>query len=118
MHEGPQSIRNGYNERSAIPLAPGMVTSNEPGYYEPGQYGIRIENLVLCVEAETTAYGRFLSFETLSLFPIDLKLVEVALLTLTEIQWLDNYHTMVLERLGPLLNADELEWLAARCKAC
>ena len=118
VHEGPQSIRNGYNERSAIPLAPGMVTSNEPGYYEPGQYGIRIENLVLCVEAETTAYGRFLSFETLSLFPIDLKLVEVALLTLTEIQWLDNYHTMVLERLGPLLNADELEWLAARCKAC
>jgi len=116
VHEGPQSIRHGHNERSANPMVAGMVTSNEPGYYKTGQYGIRIENLMLCTIEDQTSYGTFLGFETLTLFPIDLELVSSELLTEAERSWLNSYHRKVLEALSPMLNAEEGKWLAYRCR--
>ena len=111
VHEGPQRIsRMG----SAAALAPGMVVSNEPGYYETGAYGIRIENLVAVTEADD-ADGGFLGFETLTLAPIDRALVEPAMLTADERAWLDAYHARVAETLAPLLADDKatLAWLRA-----
>lgn len=110
VHEGPQSIR--LNDTLA-PLTPGMITSNEPGLYREGEYGIRCENLVLTVDAFTTDFGHFLKFETLTLFPFDLKLFDTAIMTEEEIAWVNSYHVMVCERLLPHLNADEQEWLVA-----
>ena len=116
VHEGPQSITpNVKSTGGKAPLVPGMVTSNEPGFYRTDHYGIRIENLVLCVEGQTTPYGRFLRFEDLTLFPMDRRLIDVALLTATELDWLNDYHAVVLERLSPHLEADELEWLQQQC---
>lgn len=112
VHEGPQRIsRLG----SAAALAPGMVVSNEPGYYKTGAYGIRIENLVAVTgadEAEGGA-GDFLGFETLTLAPIDRALVDPAMLTQAERAWLDAYHARVAETLAPLLadDAATLAWL-------
>jgi Xaa-Pro aminopeptidase len=115
VHEGPQGIAGTLTGRSAVRLEAGMLTSNEPGYYETGAYGIRIENLVLCVELEQTSYGRFLGFETLSLFPIDTTLVDRALLTSAERDWLNAYHLRVLETLSPLLTLEEQEELTELC---
>ena len=111
VHEGPQRIsRMG----SAAALAPGMVISNEPGYYKTGAYGIRIENLVAVTEADD-ANGGFLGFETLTLAPIDRALVEPAMLTADERAWLDAYHARVAETLAPLLadHTATLAWLRA-----
>ena len=111
VHEGPQRIsRMG----SAAALAPGMVVSNEPGYYKTGAYGIRIENLVAVTEADD-ANGGFSGFETLTLAPIDRALVDPAMLTAAERTWLDAYHARVAETLTPLLadDADALAWLRA-----
>lgn len=108
VHEGPQNIRL---EENPVTLVPGMITSNEPGVYRQGQYGIRIENLVLTQKEQETEFGPFYSFETLSLCPIDLNLVEKELLTAEESAWLDNYHRMVYERLSPRLKEEEKEWL-------
>ena len=111
VHEGPQRIsRMG----SAAALAPGMVVSNEPGYYRTGAYGIRIENLVAVKEADD-ANGGFLGFETLTLAPIDRALIDPAMLTADERAWLDAYHARVAETLSPLLadDADALAWLRA-----
>ena len=111
VHEGPQRIsRMG----SAAALAPGMVVSNEPGYYKTGAYGIRIENLVAVTEADD-AVGGFLGFETLTLAPIDRALIDPALLTADERAWLDSYHVRVADTLSPLLadDADALAWLRA-----
>ena len=111
VHEGPQRIsRLG----SAAALAPGMVVSNEPGYYETGAYGIRIENLVAVALADDDDDG-FLGFETLTLAPIDRALIEPAMLTEGERAWLDGYHARVAETLAPLLAGDEatLAWLRA-----
>jgi Xaa-Pro aminopeptidase len=115
VHEGPQSIRHGHSERSQIALEPGMLTSNEPGFYQEGAYGIRIENLILCVEVDQTTYGTFLGFETLSLFPIDLGLVAGNLLSADERNWLNSYHAQVFESLSPLLEPAEKAWLAGKC---
>ena len=107
VHEGPQRIsRMG----SAAALAPGMVVSNEPGYYRTGAYGIRIENLVAVTEA---ADDSFLDFETLTLAPIDRALIDPAMLTADERAWLDGYHARVAETLAPLLadDAATLAWL-------
>ena len=111
VHEGPQSIR--LNDTMA-PLLPGMITSNEPGLYREGEYGIRCENLVLTTDAFTTDFGHFLKFETLTLFPFDIKLFETAIMTDEEIDWVNKYHAMVCERLLPHLNAEEQEWLIAK----
>jgi len=109
VHEGPQSIR----PRSAVhvPFAAGMITSNEPGFYPAGKYGIRIENLILCNKREESADGNFLEFETISLFPIDRKLIDAELLNKDELNWINNYHTKVYEELSPYLNKEEQLWL-------
>lgn len=108
VHEGPQSIR--LNDTMA-PMTPGMITSNEPGLYREGEYGIRCENLVLTTDAFTTDFGRFYKFETLTLFPFDLTLFDTAIMTDQEIDWVNAYHSMVCERLMPHLDAAAQEWL-------
>lgn len=113
VHEGPQSIR--LNDTLA-PMTPGMITSNEPGLYREGEYGIRCENLVLTTEAFTTDFGRFYRFETLTLFPFDLSLFDTNLMTDAEIDWVNNYHATVCERLLPQLDAKAQEWLVARTR--
>ena len=104
VHEGPARI----SKSSDIPLQPNMVLSNEPGYYKEGEYGIRIENLVVVVESK---YKGFLEFEALTLAPIDPKLIELSMLTCEEIEWLDSYNTKVLNEISPHLNSDEKVWL-------
>lgn len=113
-HEGPQSIRMQINE---TPLALGMVTSNEPGIYKTGEYGIRTENLILCVPAcQSEEWGEFYKFETLTLFPYDTTLIDMDMLTREEVKQINAYHAMVVERLSPMLNADERLWLKEKCK--
>lgn len=117
VHEGPQRIAaNAAAPGCQLPLQPGMLTSNEPGLYIEGAYGIRLENLILCVERANNAFGQFLSFETLTLFPFDRKLIDVSLLTAAEMQWLDDYHQRVLEALSPMLTEAEQHWLAEQCR--
>lgn len=101
VHEGPIGIRQEYNENIIVP---GHVTSNEPGFYREGLYGIRTENMMVCVEKEETEFGRFLGFETLTLCPIDTNLIQLDLLTADEKNWLNNYHANVNEELKPLLS--------------
>ena len=108
VHEGPQSIRLNENP---TPLMPGMITSNEPGVYREGEYGIRCENLVLTIPAFKTEFGEFLKFETLTLFPFDLNLFDTSIMSDEEIAWVNNYHDMVRERLTPHLNAEQAAWL-------
>lgn len=108
VHEGPQSIR--LNDVPAT-LRPGMLTSNEPGLYRTDCHGIRCENLVLCVDAFTTEFGRFFRFETMTLFPFDRSLFDIAIMTPQEIEWVDGYHAEVLRRLLPYLNEEQTEWL-------
>ena len=111
VHEGPQSIRLNYVN---VPLAPGMITSNEPGVYVEGIHGIRCENLTLCVPAMTTELGRFLRFETLTLFPFDRKLFDTTLMTDDEIAWVNAYHARVAsELMSALENEPQRMWLAA-----
>jgi Xaa-Pro aminopeptidase len=110
VHEGPQRISKAPNGQG---LLPGMIVSNEPGYYKTGAYGIRIENLVLVQPADGTAEREMLGFETLTLAPIDRSLVEPSLLDKDEIAWLDAYHTRVRETLTPLVDPDTARWLAA-----
>lgn len=111
VHEGPQSIR--LNENPAL-LMPGMITSNEPGVYREGEYGIRCENLVLTVPAFKTDFGTFLKFETLTLFPFDLNLFDTSIMSDEEIAWVNEYHDMVRTRLTPHLNAEQAAWLEAK----
>jgi Xaa-Pro aminopeptidase len=111
VHEGPARI----SKLGAAALKRGMILSNEPGYYKAGAYGIRIENLVLVVEAAAPAGAEkpLNRFETLTLAPIDRRLVIAELLTPEEAAWLDRYHARVGETLAPLLDADTRAWLAA-----
>lgn len=112
-HEGPQSIRMQHNP---IELAPGMVTSNEPGLYRTGLYGIRIENLVLTVDTGVeNDFGRFLQFEPLTLMPYDRRLMDMDLLTRFEVEQINEYHRMVFDRLSPRLEGDDLAWLERAC---
>ena len=101
VHEGPMAIRLEYNENM---IMPGNVLSNEPAFYREGKYGLRTENMMVCVEREVTEYGRFLGFETLTLCPIDTTLIRVDLLTDKEKNWLNEYHDKVYRELKPLLN--------------
>lgn len=111
VHEGPQSISPGAAAAPNTEMEPGMITSNEPGLYRPGRWGIRIENLVLAVPAETTEFGEFLEFETLTLCPIDTELVDADLLDPRERTWLDAYHATVRLRLEPLVQGAAKDWL-------
>ena len=108
VHEGLQNIRTTDN---GIAIAAGMLTSNEPGIYREGQYGIRIENLVLAQPAQASEFGDFLRFETLTLCPIDSRPIDATLLTADEKNWLNNYHQTVYDQLAPLLSEQEQEWL-------
>ena len=112
VHEGPQSISH---RSTKVALEPGNVQSNEPGYYEPGEFGIRIENLVEVVKDEATAPRDFLRFETLTLCPVEKRLVDPDLLTAGERGWLDAYHARVLETLGPDLDREDRAWLKRAC---
>lgn len=115
VHEGPQSISK---RPIAQPLLPGMICSNEPGYYKTGGYGIRIENLIVVREAQIEgAERKTLEFETVTLAPIDLNLVEPGLLTTDEKTWLNAYHTRVRETLTPLVDPDTAEWLKTATRA-
>jgi Xaa-Pro aminopeptidase len=113
VHEGPQSIR--MDENPTV-LQPGMMISNEPGMYRANEYGIRIENLVQVIPAEKTEFGQFLQFETLTLFPIDTKLIDIQLLSKDERKWLNDYHQRVYNVLSPFLSEKENKWLEDKCK--
>ncbi|GHT64073.1 Xaa-Pro aminopeptidase [Bacteroidia bacterium] len=108
VHEGPQSIRMNYNPAT---LELGMVTSNEPGLYQSDKYGIRIENLILVVPCQSTKFGEFYTFETLTLCPIDLKLIDFSLMSQLEMDWLNQYHQKVYKTLSPFLSESEKIWL-------
>ena len=107
-HEGPHQIRM---EWIPARLQAGLTVTDEPGVYLGGRFGVRIENTLLVVSAEETECGRFLGFETLTLCPIETSPIIKELMTPEEIQWLNDYHTMVYERLSPYLNEDEKAWL-------
>lgn len=111
VHEGPQSIRM---EENSVKLEPGMVTSNEPGVYRAGQYGIRIENLIVVHRESETEFGEFYDFETITLCPIDTSLIIVSMLSMRERMWLNKYHERVYDRLSPYLNEEEKEWLKTK----
>lgn len=117
VHEGPQSISWRATSNPHAVMAAGMITSNEPGLYRPGRWGIRIENLVLAQPYEATEFGEFLHFETLTLCPIDTRCIEVSLLTQEERSWLDAYHLQLRERLSPLVQGAAREWLEQRTQA-
>jgi Xaa-Pro aminopeptidase len=118
VHEGPQRISPAGSSQSGgdEPLRAGMILSNEPGYYKGGEYGIRIENLVLVVaEKIDGAEKEMLGFETLTFAPIDRNLIDIAMLSAEERRWLDSYHAEVLEIIGPQVEGEVLEWLKAAC---
>jgi Xaa-Pro aminopeptidase len=110
VHEGPARI----SKLGTVPLEPGMILSDEPGYYRAGAYGIRIENLVAVTPAEAIPGGErpMLGFETLTLCPIDRRLIVPALLTAAEHRWIDAYHARVRDALAPFLDEQEGAWLA------
>lgn len=114
VHEGPQDIRQNFNSQ---PLLPGMVTSDEPGVYREGLFGIRHENLLLCVEAGSDGFGDWLEFEPLTLCHFDTSILRLDLMTRDEITWLNAYNSMVCETLSPLLPEDVAEWLKAKTMA-
>ena len=119
VHEGPQRISKpgGAFAGTGSPLREGMILSNEPGYYKPGEYGIRIENLVLVVDAQIEgSEGKYLTFETLTHVPLDRKLVDKALLTEREIAWWNAYHARTREILAPQLEGEDLAWLVRECR--
>ncbi len=111
VHEGPQSISPHLLPEPHTAMEPGMITSNEPGIYRPGRWGVRIENLMAAVASPPGDYGEFLQFETLSLCPIDRRCIERSLLRADETAWLDAYHRTVHERLAPLLGGAALDWM-------
>ena len=116
VHEGPQTISRVIAEPT-MAMQPGMITSVEPGLYRPGQWGVRVENLVLAVPAApsvSSEFGEFLEFETLTLCPIDTRCIEPALLRADEIAWLDAYHHTVRARLAPSVSGAALAWLLLR----
>ena len=114
VHEGPQSISKAIPDAN-MAMQPGMITSIEPGLYRGGQWGVRIENLVLNVPAATQEqFGEFLEFETLTLCPIDTRCIDQSLMRADETAWLNAYHATVRTRLSPLLSGAGLEWMLHR----
>jgi Xaa-Pro aminopeptidase len=116
VHEPPQGISPGLAARGKTGFQAGMFTSNEPGYYKAEEYGIRIENLVLAVEAgENEEEQKYLRFETLTLFPIDTTLIDLSLLTEKEKRWLNQYHQEVQQKIAPHLDEEYRKWLEQKC---
>lgn len=110
VHEGPQQIRMNY---VPTPLQEGMTITNEPGIYRNGNHGVRIENTMLVVSDQTTEFGHYLRFEPLTLCPISTRPICKALMTESEIKWLNSYHELVRSRLLPYLSGEDAEWLIA-----
>jgi Xaa-Pro aminopeptidase len=118
VHEGPQRISPAGSAQAGgdEPLRAGMILSNEPGYYKTGEYGIRIENLVLVIEQPVEgAEKETLGFETLTFAPIERRLIKKDMLSPNELAWLNAYHAKVLEKIGPKLEGDDLAWLEKAC---
>jgi Xaa-Pro aminopeptidase len=118
VHEGPQRIAPVTSSQSGgdEPLQAGMIISNEPGYYKTGEYGIRIENLVLVIDVEIPgAEKEMLGFETLTFAPIDRRLIKKEMLSPQEIDWLNGCHRQVVEKIGPKLSGSDLKWLEEAC---
>ena len=113
VHEGPHNLRI----TNQVKFMPGMIVTDEPGIYEEGEVGIRIENELLCCERVKNQYGQFLGFEPVTYCPIDLTPVRPELLDAEEKEWLNAFHQMVREKLTPHLNAAEAAWLAEKTKA-
>lgn len=115
VHEGPQQIRKDVRPCTAVRFRPGMTITDEPGLYVEGRFGVRIENVLVCEESVTTAFGRFDRFETLTLCPYDLRPVDRSMLTAAEVKQINDYHATVRERILPLLHDEaDRQWL---CKA-
>lgn len=115
VHEGPAGIlTNPKTPSGQRQLEAGMVMSNEPGYYKDGEFGIRTENLVVIQPASEDGW---LEFETVTLFPIDRSLIEQHMLLRYQVEWINEYHKLVLERVGPLVEGEEMDWLLGACKA-
>ena len=108
VHEGPHRIGKGTNN---VPLIEGMVVSNEPGYYEEDQFGIRIENLIFVKQIDEVKGKKLLDFENLTFVPIDTRLLDHSILTKPEKDWLNNYHREVFEKVSPFVEGDVLAWL-------
>lgn len=117
VHEGPQRIAHVAGGSADLPIKEGMYSSNEPGFYKEGAFGIRIENLVLTQKAVETEYGQYYCFETITLCPLEPALVAVALLTDAEKAWYNAYQREVYEKLSPALTDTERAWLADKCQA-
>ncbi len=113
VHEGPQGFAGLNSERGITAHQAGMITSNEPGYYKEGSYGIRVENLLVTVPSEKEG---FLEFKTLSLYPIDIKLIDEAIFDKSEKAWLNKYHYEVLNKVGSLLEGDVKSWFELKCR--
>jgi Xaa-Pro aminopeptidase len=111
VHEGPQNISPMAGPDSKTVIEPGMLISNEPAIYREGEYGVRIENLILCYEDEETEFGQFLKFDTVSLCYIDKSLIDISLLDQREIDWLNCYHAEVYDKLSSHLTTEEKMWL-------
>ena len=112
VHEGPHSLR----PHNSIAFVPGMIVTDEPGIYEDGKIGIRIENELVCAEAGESEYGKFLRFEPITYVPIDMSCVLVDELTREERAYINEYHSEVYNKLSPLLNDEEKEWLGNKCQ--
>ena len=120
VHEGPQRIGKSAGGQTGTEevLRPGMILSNEPGYYKAGGYGIRTENLILVEDREIPgAEGQYLGFETLTFAPIDRRLVDTRLMTRDELRWWDDYHAQVMALIGPQLDGDVRQWLEDSCRS-
>lgn len=112
VHEGPQNISGNNTEKMEL----GMLSTIEPGIYRPGEYGIRLENMVYTIEADSNEFGDFYEFENLTFCPFSRELFDLSLLTDDELHWLNAYHREVLERLTPHLDGREVEWLREECR--
>ena len=112
VHEGPMSIRTEFNNHQILP---GQIITDEPGLYRQDKYGIRIENVLVCKNDGTSEFGTFLTFDTLTLCPIDRKLIKRKLLNNDEINWINKYHKRVLTLLKPYLKQEILKWLTDQC---
>ena len=115
VHEPPQGFAPSLSQRGTTVFKEGMFSSNEPGYYKEGQYGMRIENLVITTKAAETDSGNFYKFDTVTLFPIDTQLIDRDLMTEEEISWLNDYHKEVYTTLAPHMEQEEKQWLHEKC---
>lgn len=111
VHEGPHALNN----RNNVVFKPGMIITDEPGYYEDGVTGMRIENELVCMEAGESEYGNYLLFEPITFVPIDTRPVITAMLSKEELNWLNSYHAAVLAKLSPELTDEEIAWLKNKC---